>query len=68
MLIDVTAEAHNRALQGSLPAHWAAHIHSDKVRKFPSAWPLVCSSAMKHKSPFAVRSDCTEYRAISLQG
>lgn len=31
MLVDVTAEAHNRALQGSVPAQWAAHVHSNKV-------------------------------------
>ena len=31
MLVDVTAEAQNRALQGSIPAQWAAHVHSNKV-------------------------------------
>jgi len=31
MLVDVTAEAHNRALQGSVAAQWAAHVHSNKV-------------------------------------
>ena len=31
MLVDVTAEAQNRVLQGSAPSVWAAHVHSNKV-------------------------------------
>ncbi|KAL3161617.1 hypothetical protein ABBQ32_010474 [Trebouxia sp. C0010 RCD-2024] len=31
MLVDVTAEAQRRIAQGSVPATWAAHVHSNKV-------------------------------------
>lgn len=32
MLVDVTAEAQRRLLQGSVSSKWAAHVHSNKVR------------------------------------
>ena len=31
MLVDVTAEAQRRLLQGTVPLNWAAHLHSNKV-------------------------------------
>lgn len=33
MLVDVTAEAQRRIAQGSVPATWAAHVHSNKVQQ-----------------------------------
>lgn len=59
MLVDVTAEVHNRMQQGFVSSQWAAHVHSNEVQTntcwrlypWPPGQPQIVASKTSHVRP-----------------